>query len=302
MSNRTEFQNYAEYIGLKLLMLVMIILHRPLAQFLGRIAAVLTYSFIPLRKKEVTEGLTIAFPQKSKKEIEKISKATYKNFFSILIDMFFISKMPDEKIEKMLIYDKELIENAMSKNKGLVLMSAHFGNWELSALAFAKKYPVALIVAKQSNNFVDRMMNEFRMKEGFNVIGFQRDDKISFRGIVKALRKNQVLAILADQDAGRDGIFLPFFGKSASTPKGPAFFAIAAGSPIITAFGVPQKDGSMKMKIQDLIVPNTGNTDEDIKTINMIYYQRLEEVIRENPEQWFWFHRRWKTKPPKANK
>lgn len=301
MSNRTEFQNYAEYIGLKAAIFVMSILHRPLAQFLGRIAAFLMYSFIPFRKKEVFEGLSLAFPQKSKEEIEKIAKATYKNFFSVFIDMFFISRMSNEKVEKMLIYDKALIEKAMSKNKGLVLMSAHFGNWELSALAFAKKYPVALIVAKQSNNFVDRMMNEFRTKEGFNVIGFQRDDKLSFRGIVKALRKNQVLAILGDQDAGWQGIFIPFFGKLASTPKGPAFFAIHAGSPIITAFGVPQKDGSMKMEIEELPIPNTGNIDEDIKIINTIYYQRLEDVIRRHPEQWFWFHRRWKTEPPKTN-
>jgi len=294
MSKRTRFQDYAEYIVLRTAMLTMVILHRPIAQVLGQIAAIIAYHFIPFRKKIIMSGLKLAFPQKDEKEIMKITKAVYKNFFAIFIDIFFVSKMSDKKIEKMLIYDEALINKTMSRKKGLVLMSAHFGNWELSALAFAKKYPVALIVAKQSNSFVDKIVNEFRTKEGFNVIGFQRDDKISFRGIVKALRKNQVLAILGDQDAGRGGVMLPFFGKEVSTPRGPAFFAIHAGSPIITAFGIPQKDGSMKMKIEELPIPNTGNEDEDIKIINTIYYKRLEEVIREHPEQWFWFHRRWK--------
>jgi len=76
---------------------------------------------------------------------------------------------------------------------------------------FAKKYPVALIVVRLSNDFVDTMINDLRMKEGFNVINFQMDDKIPLGNIVKALRKNQVLAIVGDQDAGEHGVFLPFF-------------------------------------------------------------------------------------------
>jgi KDO2-lipid IV(A) lauroyltransferase len=243
------------------------------------------------------ENITLSFPEKTKKEVNLIAKNTYKTFMKIFIDMFFISKMSDSEIEKLLIYDKDIIDGVLSKRKGLVLLSAHFGNWELSALAFAKKYTVALIVAKQSNDFIDMMINSFRNKKGFNVIDFQRDDKMSFRRIVKALKKNQVLAILGDQDAGYQGIFLPFFGRLASTPKGPAFFAIHAGSPIITAFGIRQKDGSMKMKIEEISVPNTGDEDKDIAIINSIYNRRLEEAIRENPDQWFWFHRKWNTRP-----
>ncbi|MDR2617173.1 MAG: lysophospholipid acyltransferase family protein, partial [Endomicrobium sp.] len=245
----------------------------------------------------VLTNISLSFPEKSKKEVNKIAKSTYKTFVKVFIDMFFISKMPDEDIEKMLVYDDNIIKKALSKGKGLVLLSAHFGNWELSALAFAKKYPVALIVAKQSNDFVDTMIESFRSKEGFNVLNFQRDDKMSFRQIIKVLRKNQVLAILGDQDAGHKGIFLPFMGRLASTPKGPAFFALRAGSPIITAFGVCQRDGSMKMKLEELQIPKTGDEEKDIEIINSIYNKRLEEVIRDNPDQWFWFHRRWNTRP-----
>ncbi|MCA6071557.1 MAG: lysophospholipid acyltransferase family protein [Endomicrobium sp.] len=292
---RTNLQNYVEYVGLKILMRIVYLLGRTLAHFVGRILAFVLFYFVPVRKKQVLQNITLSFPEKSRKEVSAMARRTYKTFTKVFVDMFFISKMPDSEIEKMLIYDKEIIDKALDRGKGLVLLSAHFGNWELSALAFAKKYTVALIVAKQSNDFVDMMINSFRNKKGFNVIDFQRDDKMSFRRIVRALRKNQVLAILGDQDAGRQGIFLPFFGRLASTPKGPAFFAIRAGSPIITAFGVRQKDGSMKMKVEEIPMPNTGNEEKDIEIINSTYNNRLEKVIRENPDQWFWFHRRWNT-------
>jgi KDO2-lipid IV(A) lauroyltransferase len=294
---RTSFQNRLEYIGLKLLIVIVFLLGRKIARFFGKIIAFIVFYFVPFRKQLVLTNISLSFSEKSKEEINRIAKNTYKTFIRVFIDMFFISKMPDEDIEKMLFYDKNMIEKALSKGKGLVLLSAHFGNWELSALAFAKKYPVALIVAKQSNDFVDTMIESFRSKEGFNVLNFPRDDKMSFRKIVKVLRKNQVLAILGDQDAGHKGIFLPFMGRLASTPKGPAFFALRAGSPIITAFGVCQKDGSMKMKLEEIQMPNSGNEEKDIEIINTIYNKRLEGVIKENPDQWFWFHRRWNTRP-----
>ncbi|MDR3071104.1 MAG: lysophospholipid acyltransferase family protein [Endomicrobium sp.] len=296
---RTNLQNYVEYYLLKVSIFMVYLLGRSFANFLGEILIFVFYYFIPIRKKQVLENIALSFPEKTKKQINRIAKNTYRTFMKVFIDMFFISKMPDSKIEKMLIYDEEMIGKTLAKGKGLVLLSAHFGNWELSALAFAKRYTVATIVSKQSNAFIDKMLNGFRNRKGFNIIDFNRDDKISFRHIVKALRKNQVFAILGDQDAGHEGIFLPFFGRLVSTPRGPAFFALRAGSPIFTAFGVRQEDGSMKMKIEELAMPNTGDDEKDIEIINSIYNKRLEEVIRENPDQWFWFHRRWNTRPKK---
>jgi KDO2-lipid IV(A) lauroyltransferase len=293
---RTKLQNHLEYIGLKILICIFFLLGRKIAQFFGKGLVIVLFYFIRFRKKLVLTNMGLCFPEKSKKEVNKIAKSTYKTFIRVFIDMFFISKMANEEVEKRLVYDKDMIDKTLSKGKGLVLLSAHYGNWELSALGFAKKYPVALIVAKQSNDFIETMIEGFRRKEGFNVLTFQRDAKMAFREIIKVLRKNQVLAILGDQDAGDKGIFLPFMGRVASTAKGPAFFALRAGSPIITAFGVYQKDGSMKMKLEELQMPNSGDEEKDIEIINRIYNTRLEQVIKENPDQWFWFHRRWNTR------
>jgi KDO2-lipid IV(A) lauroyltransferase len=300
VSKKINLQHYAEYCGLKILIFLMYLLHKRIAQILGKILALLLFYLVPIRKKQLLENIVLAFPEKSKRDIDLIAKNTYKTFVKIFIDMVFIFKMSDDEIEKLLIYDKNIINNALSKRKGVVLLSAHLGNWELSAAAFAKEYTTAIIVAKQSNDFINRMIDNFRNKKGFKVTCFKRDDKMSFRNIIKALRKNHVLAILADQDAGYNGIFVPFFGRLASTPRGLAFFAIYANSPIITAFGVYQKDGSMKVELEELPIPNTGNEEKDIEIISNTYNQRLEKAIRKNPEQWFWFHRRWKTRPKKT--
>jgi KDO2-lipid IV(A) lauroyltransferase len=296
---RTKLQNYVEYGILKILIFVIFFFGRTISQFFGQMIAVIIYYFIPVRKREVLKNISLSFPEKNKKDIKLIAKNTYKTFVRIFLNMLFISKMSDTDVEKLLIYDENVIKKALNKGRGLILISAHFGNWELSALAFSKKYPIALIVAKQSNNLVNELLHNFRMRKEFNNIDFQRDFKMSFRNIIKILKKNQILAILGDQDAGKHGVFSPFLGRLASTSKGPGFFAIYAKSSVVTAFGVSQKDGSMKMNLEELIVPNTGDKKRDIEIIAEIYNKRLEEAIRTNPEQWFWFHRRWHTRPSK---
>ncbi|MDR2676606.1 MAG: lysophospholipid acyltransferase family protein [Endomicrobium sp.] len=292
---RTRFQNCIEYLILKIFIVIFFLLGKNISQFLGRIIATVMYYFIPVRKREVLENISLSFTEKTKKDIKLIAKNTYKTFIKMVIDVIFLSKISDADIKKLLIYDENIIKKALDKGNGLILMSAHFGNWELSAFALSKKYPLAFIVAKQSNSLVNKLLSDFRRKKGFNITNFQRDLKMSFRSAIKILKKNQILAILGDQDAGEHGVFLPFLGRLASTPRGPAFFAIHAGSPIVTAFSINQSDGSIKIELEDITMPNTGNKQKDIEIINSIYNKRLEKVIRSNPEQWFWFHRRWKS-------
>jgi len=272
---------------------------RNLAHKIGRIFAVFAYYFIPIRKKHIIDMLTLSFPQKTLKEIKRITKKIYINFAGTFIDIMFFPKMSDDEIKKLMTFgsgDEEIFEKIHKNGKGAILMSAHFGNWELTALSFSKRYPMSVIVAKQSNELVDKLMNEIRTKQGFHAI-YKDPPGTAFRNVIKALRNNEFVAVLSDQDAGKQGVFVPFFERLASTPKGAAIFALKAKCPIITAFGARQKDGSMKMKIGQIPLPDSGNEEEDIKTISTIYSQQLEAVVKEYPEQWFWFHRKWKTRP-----
>ncbi|MDR2425792.1 MAG: lysophospholipid acyltransferase family protein [Endomicrobium sp.] len=297
MSKRNVFQDYIEYFSLKAVMFFLYLFSLSFAQKIGQIFASFAYFFVPMRKKHVIDMLTFAFPEKSKKEIRTIAKNTYKSFMKTIIEMIFFPVLSDKAIENMMVYEnEEVINDALGRNKGMIFMSAHFGNWELTALSFSKSHPMSVIVAKQSNPLVDKMINDIRTKRGFKTIN--KDDKMAFRNVIKALRAKETVAILADQDAGKQGVFVPFFGKLASTPKGPALFAIKAGCPIVTAFGIRQPDGKIKVRFKEIPFYDTKDEEENIRLINAQYSRLLEEVIREYPDHWFWFHRKWKTMPP----
>jgi len=297
---RTKFQNYAEYYSLKIMMGFLIVLGKKLSLKFASAAALFVYYFIPYRKEYVRGALKTSFPEKSDKEITKILKNTYKNFFAVMVDIMFFPRMSDEQIKNLMVFDdKGRFEQIHKEGKGCILLSAHFGNWELTALSFSKRYPMSVVTGRQSNDLVDEyMMKSVRTNRGYNAIAARRDDASGlFRGVLKALKNNHFVAILSDQDAGGSGVFVPFFGRPASTPKGAALFALRAKCPIITALGVRQKDGTMQMTLQEITLPNTGNQEEDVKTIMAVYTKQLEDAVRKNPEQWFWFHRKWKTQP-----
>lgn len=293
---RGKIQNYLEYYALRTAMFFIYLFPVSFARKIGQMFAAFAYYFIPVRKKHVIEMLSLSFPEKSSKEIKTIAKDVYKNFTKTVVDIMFFPKISAEKMKELMDYDnEELIDKIYKNGKGAIFLSAHFGNWELTALSFSQRYPVSVIVAKQSNPLVDKMIEDIRTNQGFKTIN---RDSMAYKGVLKALKRKEFVAILSDQDAGKQGIFIPFLGRLASVPKGPALFALRAKCPIITAFGVRDNNGKMTVKMQEIPLPDTGDEEENIRIILSEYNRRLEEVIRENPEQWFWFHRKWKTRPP----
>jgi KDO2-lipid IV(A) lauroyltransferase len=295
MSEKINLQHYLEYIFLNIAVFIIRLFPLKFIVSASRLIASFIYYFIPIRKKYVLEALALSFPEKSKKEIKLIAKNSYKNFLRTAIEIIFFPTMSDDEIKKLLVIDKEeLAEESYAQGRGTVLMSAHFGNWELTALAFSKKYPMSVIVANQSNKLIDAMINKIRTKQGFKTIS---RDGMPFKEVLKALKKNEVVAVLADQDAGKNGVFVPFFGRLTSMPRGAALFALRAKCPIIIALGVRQNSGVMKVEFTQVDMPNTGDLEKDVEIINSFYSKKLEEAVCKNPEQWFWFHYKWKTRP-----
>jgi KDO2-lipid IV(A) lauroyltransferase len=295
MAKRTKFQNYAEYIALKAVIFFIRLLHFKFAEKVGEVIGIVSYYIINFRRSHVIDMLVQSFPEKSQKEIRIIARNTYKNFARTVVEIIFFPIMSDEEIKKLLVCTNEhLVEKAYSKGKGTIFMSAHLGNWELTALAYSKIYPMSVVVANQSNILVDKMMNNIRTNQGFSIIS---RNGIAFRDVMKALKRNEIVAFLADQDAGPQGVFIPFFGRLTSTPIGAALFALRAKCPIIIALGVRQKNGIMKVEFTEIPMPSSGYSNKNIEIINTFYLKKLEDIVRRYPEQWFWFHRKWKTRP-----
>jgi len=119
------------------------------------------------------------------------------------------------------------------------------------------------------------------------------------RGAVRRLRSGGAIAMLADQDARRDGVFVPFFGRPASTAAGPAWLSLATGAPIVFCTITREADGRFVLRFQPPLVPLGDAADAAaVRVLTARHTALLEAVVRERPEQWFWLHKRWKTAQP----
>jgi KDO2-lipid IV(A) lauroyltransferase len=183
----------------------------------------------------------------------------------------------------------------MEKGKGAVCMTGHFGNWEYMGAMVAQHFPMAFLYQPQNNPYADALIRRTREKVSMRSI-----PRNSLRDILKALRQKQFVAILADQDAGRSGIFVNFMGRPASTAQGPAAFVLKTGAPILFVVSLRQRGGKHLVESEALTfddLPAHWSEDEKVLHITQRWSEVLEKYIRLYPDHWFWMHRRWKTLP-----
>lgn len=189
----------------------------------------------------------------------------------------------------------ELLDQALALKRGCVVISGHFGNWEMipRIVAEFKIRPYALY-KHQANPYVDRLIQKVR-SETYTMIDLRR-----WREETPAVfQKGEVLGIASDQDAGSHGIFIEFLGRKASTFVGPAKFAIEANAPLLACFNFRDRVGQYRFIMEAITMNPSAETAENlVYELTSRWMMALERCIRQVPEQYFWFHRRWKTRPP----
>ena len=293
MKKNKKLQHLIEYYALKATIAFLYLFSMNTAKKFGFILADIVFKFIPIRKKHIISSLTKAFPNKTQKEINEIAKDVYKQFVCTVVEIIFVSKMSDKQLKNFVNFENiYLVENSIKQGKGAIMLSAHFGNWEMLAISFAKRYPLSVIVAKQENPYFDEMINGIRSNRGYKTIY----KEVAPIGVLRALKRKEFVAILADQHAGDQGVYTPFFFGDVSTPKGPAVFALKAGCPIIAGFCVRQPDGRYVATFEEILVDDVGTEDEKVKKIITEYNKILQKYVEKYPSYWFWFHRRWRQK------
>ena len=246
------------------------------------------YHFLKIRQKEARRNISIAFPKLSENKRENILKDTYR--FFIYSSMQFLSLPKSITHANISVNGEQYLHEALSKNKGVLLVSGHFGLWELLLGWFGiNKYSLLLIGQKQKNVGVDRFINELRKSNGIKIL----PRKSSLELMYSALENNDILTLASDQDAKKNGVFINFFGVKASTPKGAALFHLKSKSPIIFVTCHMKNINKYIINIRPVKIPNKS----DIESITIAYTSLLENIIKKHPDQYFWFHRRWKTKP-----
>lgn len=262
-----------------------------IANFLGKAG----FGLLRIRRKVTLDNLRMVFGnQKTENEIEKIALQSYCHMTRGFIEHLIFPVLSKEKILSNLEFENlHYLDEIMQHGKGAILVSSHFGSWQIGGTSVGLAgYPMNFLVQRQNNHLVENLVYGYVEDKGVTVLY----KSVSAGKIVELLNSNQIVAMLPDQDAGKNGVIVNFMGQPASTHKGPAFFSLKTGAPIIIALALNEQKGKHKVVMEKPIYPHpTGDRDEDIKNLTQVYTGKIEEYIRKYPDHWFWQHRRWKS-------
>lgn len=235
------------------------------------------------------------------REVRRIVRGVFRHLVSIGVEMVRLRRTVARRgIEGVVdLEDTRNLRDAMDRGKGAIVVSGHLGNWEIMAAAGMgiDVYPVS-VYRPLDNPLLDAWVRSLRGSEGADVVEKQG----AVRGLLKALRKGRLVAILVDQDPRRHGVFVPFFGTPASTIPTPAELALRTGAAIIPGFALRTGPGFRYRTWFEPALEVRPDADHDAEVLRVTaeLNRRLEAAIRQAPEQWLWLHRRWKTRPPAA--
>ena len=264
------------------------------ARVFAKVLAFVFYSVLKIRKSVVIKNLQIAFPDKNIKEIESIAKSNYFNISLTFIEMMFIPYLKSDELLEMVTSETDhKIKQLHDLGKGLILLTAHMGNWEIVPAAFAKKIGLEfnLLSKPQRNNFVTDWIINMRKVHGNNVVMLGQ----SVRDIFKVLMDGGIVGVVGDQRGPKESQRVKYFGRDTAVYPGTASIALKLHSPILLAMIVRKPDYTYKVDFIELNYDHLEGKDEDrVLKINQKYMNILEEYVRNHPEQWFWMHNIWK--------
>lgn len=226
-----------------------------------------------------------------------VARECFRNVGMTLIEFFLKqSRLTGEEVERLVRFEgQEHYEEALARGNGVILVSAHYGNWELMGPRMQRAgYPLSGISRTADDPGTDQMVSAIRTGGGLKQIPRSR----AAREGLATLRRNEILAIMLDQNTIEGGIFVPFYGHPASTAQGPAVFALKTGAAIVPTFCIRERDGSHTMRAYPPIYPEpTGDRAADIWRLTAEMTRAIERQVRERPELWCWLHNRWKLQP-----
>ncbi len=245
----------------------------------------------------VTDNLRQSFPEKDAAWVDQTARACFAHLMQVVMELPDLVRLkPEAVLERTRHHGLDHLEAARAKGKGVLMLTGHLGNWEWTAQSTGLMMGGSTLVARPIDwPPGDALVQYWRTRTGNLVVPKAR----SARELLRVLRRNGVASALLDQNVDwYDGEWVDFFGRPACTNKGLALLAMSTGAPVMTYHNFRAADGHFDAYFgPELPLVKTGDKLQDVWDNTQTYTHALEEIIRRKPEQWFWMHQRWKTKP-----
>ncbi|HLA99975.1 MAG TPA: hypothetical protein VJO14_01195 [Bacteroidota bacterium] len=267
-------------------------------QRFGRAVGRCGFRVLTRRRRIAVDNLRHAFPGKPSEELDAIALGAFENFGIAISEFLCFSRLHPADIRRLMNYDSNTAAfQRIAGTKGLLFMTGHYGNWELTGAGSSclAGVPYLVIVRTQSNTLVDGVIAALRSRFGSSTIPMEK----SIRETMSTLGRGGVVALAGDQSAPMESDFVPFFGREVATFRGPAAFALRAGVPIMMGFTVRRPDYTYDFFLEEIDRSGLGGpTDENIRELTRRHVALLEKYILLHPDHWLWMHRRWKHVAP----
>jgi len=275
------------------------ILPRPLAHGVGILVGKAVYYLHPRLRRVGHRNLQIAFPEKSVADRRKILSGVYVSLGRLLGETCLFPRYTQKNAAEIATYQGfENFEAAQERGCGVLLLTGHFGGWEVGSFFHSLQgHPMKIVVRPLDNPYVDALVGHYRGLHGNAMIGKQE----FARGLISAMRNNETVGILMDTNmTPPQGVFVNFFGVAACTASGLARVALHTRAAVVPAFTI-WDPVLRKYRVEfdrPVELVHTGNDEADAVTNTASFTRIIEQYVRRYPDQWLWVHRRWKTRPP----
>jgi len=286
---------YLYYLGRAIAFIFSVI---PMRVGLAAASALGTAAFyaLPQYRKLTIDNLKAAFGgEKGDRELKAIARDVFRNLGRNAVELVNLPKFDRARMDRLVRFrNRERLDAAYAKGNGVIVITAHFGNWELMAAALRESGCPGVTVGRRIYfKKYDDFLNRLRRSRDVKVI--YRDE--SPRKILKTLKQNWIVGIVADQDVDSvDGVFVDFFGRPAYTPGGPVVLAKASKAALLPVF-IIREGGRHTLAFEEPVeLRDTGDKAADLVYNTQKWSNVVESYVRRYPDQWVWMHRRWKTK------
>jgi KDO2-lipid IV(A) lauroyltransferase len=255
----------------------------------------------PKHSRQIARNLASAFPTAAPGFLEELKKSIYKHFGKLFVEIarHFARRNPQAILARARIVHPEVLEQALQKKRGLLIFSAHFGNWEWLPLILHTRLArdIYSIARPIDNPLIEKKVRKFRETMGTKII-YKHG---SLRSMLKHLESNDIVCLLIDQNTvPREGVFVDFFAQKASTNTTVAQLYLKKNIPVVPVFLHYEGQEIILEVLPEINYAKRDNENDDLLAVTQQMTGLIETQIRKFPEQWLWFHDRWKTRPQGA--